>query len=118
MKNIENLFVYGTLQKGKQHQSILGKIKGKWKKGYVNGTLYNISSGPDYGYPGLKLDPKGLKIYGMIFQSKNLENYIKKIIMKEVEHLFYYQREIYLKKLELINQLFLEHFQKNLEAKY
>ena len=48
MKNIENLFVYGTLQKGKQHQSILGKIKGKWKKGYVNGKLYNISSGPDY----------------------------------------------------------------------
>ena len=41
--------------------------------------LYNISSGPDYGYPGLKLDPKGLKIYGMIFQSKDLENYIKKI---------------------------------------
>ena len=78
MKNIENLFVYGTLQKGKQHQSILGKIEGKWQKGYVNGKLYNISSGPDYGYPGLKLDPKGLKIYGMIFQSKNLENYIKK----------------------------------------
>ena len=79
MKNIENLFVYGTLQKGKQHQSILGKIKGKWKKGYVKGKLYNISSGPDYGYPGLKLNPKGLKIYGMIFQSKDLENYIKKI---------------------------------------
>ena len=79
MKNIENLFVYGTLQKGKQHQSILGKIKGKWKKGYVNGKLYNICSGPDYGYPGLKLDPKGFKIYGMIFQSKNLENYIEKI---------------------------------------
>ena len=62
MKNIENLFVYGTLQKGKQHQSILGKIKGKWKKGYVNGKLYNISSGPDYGYPCLKLDPKGLNL--------------------------------------------------------
>ena len=45
----------------------------------MNGKLYNISSGPDYGYPGLKLDPKGLKIYGMIFQSKDLENYIKKI---------------------------------------
>ena len=79
MKNIENLFVYGTLQKGKQHEKILGNIKGKWKKGYVNGKLYNISSGSNYGYPGLKLDPKRLKIYGMIFQSKNLENYIKKI---------------------------------------
>ena len=51
---------------------------------------------------------------------KNLleETGIKKIRMKEVEHLFYYQREIYLKKLELINQPFREHFQKNLEAKY
>ena len=32
MKNIENLFVYGTLQKGKQHQVFLGKIKGKMEK--------------------------------------------------------------------------------------
>ena len=79
MKEITNLFVYGTLQKGKQHERVLKKLNGIWKKGYVNGKRLNISSGPDYGYPGLKLDKKGSKIYGMIFQSKKLKKYIKKI---------------------------------------
>ena len=41
--------------------------------------LYNISSGPDYGYPGLKLDPKGLK-FTHDFPVKNLEKYIKKLM--------------------------------------
>ncbi len=79
MKKITNLFVYGTLQKGKQHERILKKINGRWKKGFVNGKLLNLNSGSDYGYPGLKLDKKGSKIYGMIFNSKDLTYYIKKI---------------------------------------
>ena len=79
MKKITNLFVYGTLQKGKQHERILKKLNGTWKKGYVTGKLLNLSSGPEYGYPGLKLDKKGSKIYGMIFQSKDLNDFIKKI---------------------------------------
>ena len=79
MKVIDNLFVYGTLQKGKQHENILNNLNGNWKKGYVFGKLLNISSGPDYGYPALKLDTKGSKIYGMIFHSKNLESNIKSI---------------------------------------
>ncbi len=79
MKVIDNLFVYGTLQKGKQHENFLNNLKGSWKKGYVFGELINISSGPDYGYPALKLDAKGSKIYGMIFHSKDLESHIKKI---------------------------------------
>ena len=79
MKIIDNLFVYGTLQKGKQHENFLKNLKGSWKKGYVFGELLNISSGPDYGYPALKLDSKGSKIYGMIFHSKDLESHIKKI---------------------------------------
>ena len=108
MKNIENLFVYGTLQKGMQHQSILGKIKGKWKKGYVNGKLYNISAGPDYGYPGLKLDPKGLKIYGMIFQSKDLENYIKKIDKFEGNNYKRVISKVFLKNGSTINSYLYE----------
>ena len=79
MKVIDNLFVYGTLQKGKQHENFLNNLNGIWKKGYVVGQLLNISSGPDYGYPALKLDAKGLKIYGMVFHSKDLESHIKKI---------------------------------------
>ena len=79
MKNINNLFVYGTLQKGRQHESLLKKLKGSWKKGYVNGKLFNIKSGENYGYPALKLNKKGSKIFGMIFQSKELKKNLKKI---------------------------------------
>ena len=79
MKVIDNLFVYGTLQKGQQHENFLNNLNGSWKKGFVFGELLNISSGPDYGYPALKLDAKGSKIYGMIFHSKDLESHIKKI---------------------------------------
>ena len=79
MSQINSIFVYGTLQLGKQNQNILKKLNGVWKKGYIFGKLLNISHGPDYGYPGLKIDKKGKKIYGMIFQSKNLEKNIKKI---------------------------------------
>ena len=79
MKVIDNLFVYGTLQKGKQHENFLNNLNGSWKKGYVFGKLLNISSGQDYGYPALKLDAKGSKIYGMIFHLKDLESHIKKI---------------------------------------
>ena len=42
-------------------------------KGYVFGKLINIGFGSDYGYPGLKLEKGGSKIFGMVFQSKNLE---------------------------------------------
>ena len=45
MKNIENLFVYGTLQKGKQHENFLKNLNGTWKKGYVFGNLINIGVG-------------------------------------------------------------------------
>tara|TARA_Y100000591_G_C21786863_1_gene674296 strand:+ start:37 stop:375 length:339 start_codon:yes stop_codon:yes gene_type:complete len=79
MKNIDNLFVYGSLQKGKQHENILENINGLWKKAYVVGYLFNISKGPDYGYPAIKIDKKGLKIHGMVFQSKDLKKKISKI---------------------------------------
>ena len=79
MKIINNLFVYGTLQKGKQHESILKNLRGRWKKGYVNGKLFNIGSGANYGYPAIKLNKKGSKIYGMIFQSKDIKKNLKKI---------------------------------------
>ena len=32
-----------------------------------------------FGYPAIRLDPKGSKIYGMVFHSKDLESNIKKI---------------------------------------
>ena len=69
----------GLFQKGKQHEDLLKDLNGTWKKGYVFGKLINIGFGSDYGYPGLKLEKGGSKIFGMVFQSKNLEKKLLKI---------------------------------------
>ena len=49
MKNINSIFVYGTLQPGMQNDKILKDFKGNWKKGYVLGKLLNLETGDDYG---------------------------------------------------------------------
>ena len=79
MKNINSIFVYGTLQPGMQNDKILKDFKGNWKKGYVLGKLLNLETGDDYGHPVLELDNKGSKIYGMILKSKDIEKNINKI---------------------------------------
>ena len=55
MSQINSIFVYGTLQPGKQNGKILKKIKGTWKKGFVFGKLINISKGINYGYPVIEI---------------------------------------------------------------
>ena len=79
MKKIDSIFVYGTLQPGKQHEEIFKKIKGSWKKGFIFGKLINISKGSNYGYPVIKIKKKGDKIFGMVFKSKNLDKIINKV---------------------------------------
>ena len=76
MKKINSIFVYGTLQPGKQHYHILKNLNGTWKKGYVMGTLFNINRSDNYGYPAIKIDKNGSKIYGMLLKSKDLEQKI------------------------------------------
>ena len=79
MNQINSIFVYGTLQPGKQNGKILKKIKGTWKKGFVFGKLINISKGINYGYPVIEIKKKGDKIFGMVFLSKNLKKIINKL---------------------------------------
>ena len=68
------IFLYGTLQLGKQNQHILKELNGTWKKGYVIRTLINKGWGSEYRFPGLKLNKNRSKICGMLFQSKELKN--------------------------------------------
>ena len=79
MKKINSIFVYGSLQRGMQNYHLLKDFNGTWKKGYVTGTLINIDKGENYGFPAIKLDDKGSKIYGMILKSKDLEKNLFKL---------------------------------------
>ena len=113
MSKINSIFVYGTLQIGKQHENILRELGGNWQKGYVYGKLTNVSAGPDYGYPCLKLDKKGAKIYGMVFDSKNLEKKIKEIDKFEGKNYKRVVTEIYLENGSKIQAYLYELKKKN-----
>ena len=70
MSQINSIFVYGTLQPGKQNGKILKKIKGTWKKGFVFGKLINISKGINYGYPVIEIKKKVTKSLEWYFCQK------------------------------------------------
>ena len=76
-EKINSIFVYGSLQRGMQNCHLLKDINGTWKKGYVIGTLINIGKGENYGFPAIKLDEKGSKIYGMILGQDLEKNLFK-----------------------------------------
>ena len=77
MRQINRIFVYGSLQPGMQNESILKNLNGNWKKGFVLGELLNINSGENYGYPVLKINKIGSKIYGMVFESYEIKKKIE-----------------------------------------
>ena len=80
MRQINRIFVYGSLQPGMQNESILKNLNGNWKKGFVLGELLNINSGENYGYPVLKINKIGSKIYGMVFESYEIKKRLRKLI--------------------------------------
>jgi gamma-glutamylcyclotransferase (GGCT)/AIG2-like uncharacterized protein YtfP len=71
----QRLFVYGTLAPGRPNEHVLEKIEGHWEKASVNGRLYAVGWGADYGYPALVLDEKADPVDGMIFASAELGDY-------------------------------------------
>ena len=96
MRQINRIFVYGSLQPGMQNESILKNLNGNWKKGFVLGELLNINSGENYGYPVLKINKIGSKIYGMVFESYEIKNKIEEIDKFEGENYKRIIGEVYL----------------------
>lgn len=79
MKSLDSLFTYGTLRLGGKSDHYLTNLNGTWKKAYVFGNFITKAKIAKMGYPVLKLNPKGKKINGMLFQSKQLMRVIKTI---------------------------------------
>ena len=96
MRQINRIFVYGSLQPGMQNESILKNLNGNWKKGFVLGELLNINSGENYGYPVLKINKIGSKIYGMVFESYEIKKKIEEIDKFEGENYKRIIGEVYL----------------------
>ena len=103
-------FLYGTLQIRKQHENILRELGGNWQKGY-NTVSWLISAGPDY-FTLLKLDKKGAKICGMVFDSKFREK-IEEIDKFEGKNYKRVVTEIYLENGSKIQAYLYELKKKN-----
>lgn len=66
------LFVYGTLAPGQPNAHVLEPLKGRWTPAIVRGHLYPEGWGAAAGYPGLRLDPQGAEIPGLLFEAPGL----------------------------------------------
>ncbi|MHA4811321.1 gamma-glutamylcyclotransferase family protein [Flavitalea flava] len=73
------LFVYGSLQPGRENHHMLSDVKGEWMKGYVTGDLINQGWGADMGYPAMIWNPDGEKINGQLLISKELLNHWQRL---------------------------------------
>ncbi|MBT0727178.1 gamma-glutamylcyclotransferase family protein [Rosenbergiella australiborealis] len=69
------LFVYGTLQPGRENEHLLTGIGGKWLAATVRGTYYEKAWGLAADFPGLILDPQGSEVTGYLFFSEQLADH-------------------------------------------
>ncbi len=66
------LFVYGSLQPGRENHHLLSGLKGKWMKGYITGDLSDNGWGAGMGYPSLIWNFHGEQINGHLLISEEL----------------------------------------------
>jgi gamma-glutamylcyclotransferase (GGCT)/AIG2-like uncharacterized protein YtfP len=73
------LFVYGSLQPGRENHYMLSDLKGEWMQGYVTGDLINYGWGAGMGYPAMVWNPDGNKINGQLLISNELPNHWERL---------------------------------------
>ena len=96
MKEIQHLFVYGTLAPGRPNQHILEEVEGEWRPATVQGTLHEEGWGATMGYPGIKLSTAGGTVEGFVFSSSELAKHWTRLDTFEGEA---YQRVVTTAKL-------------------
>ena len=68
------LFVYGSLQPGRENAFRLERIGGQWLKASIRGTLLDRGWSAGVGFPALIPDESGQVIRGYLFHSPQLES--------------------------------------------
>lgn len=71
-KEMERLFVYGTLAPGKPNAHVMADIPGEWEPATVRGRLHPEGWGATLGYPAIVLDPNESEVRGLVFSSPEL----------------------------------------------
>jgi len=75
----DRLFVYGTLAHGRENEHVLKPLEGKWTPGFVRGHLQSHGWGATFAFPGIKLDPDGDEVPGLLFTSEALPAFWEKL---------------------------------------
>jgi gamma-glutamylcyclotransferase (GGCT)/AIG2-like uncharacterized protein YtfP len=75
VSGLNRLFVYGTLAPGRPNAHILAPLSGIWVKASVRGYLTHDGWGSALGYPGIRLDPDGAEVKGLLFISDDLTDH-------------------------------------------
>jgi len=68
----QRLATYGSLAPGRPNHHQLDGLQGRWFEGHVYGELVDAGWGAGLGYPALILDPHGLAIPVLVFESTDL----------------------------------------------
>jgi gamma-glutamylcyclotransferase (GGCT)/AIG2-like uncharacterized protein YtfP len=66
------LATYGTLAPGRVNHAQVSALAGRWRCGYVRGTLIDAGWGADYGFPGIVLDSAGEHVMVDVLESADL----------------------------------------------
>lgn len=69
------LFVYGTLAPGEVNAHVLEPLQGDWQPATLKGSLHAEGWGATYGFPAMRLDPKGEQVPGLLFTSSELSQH-------------------------------------------
>ena len=74
-RELERLFVYGTLAPGRPNEHVLAALEGTWEDATVRGTLHREGWGASLGYPAIVLDDAGDEVAGAVFSSVDLADH-------------------------------------------
>jgi len=66
------LAVYGSLGPGRSNHHYLADVGGTWRRGWVEGVLYDRGWGSASGYPGIRLQQGGPRVDVDVLESPAL----------------------------------------------
>ena len=71
-KEMERIFIYGTLAPDKPNGHVMADIPGEWEPATVRGRMLEEGWGAELGYPGIILDSEEGEVRGLLFSSPEL----------------------------------------------
>lgn len=66
------LATYGSLAPGRSNHHHVAALRGTWTGGWIEGVLHDRGWGAGMGFPGISLEPGGLRVAVWLLESEDL----------------------------------------------